>query len=318
MLKSTDQRSLELILLCLFIASHHTISIAAERETIRVLTFNLWHGGDAGKQPQERTIAVIKASRADLVGMQETAGYGQAGEGRPDRAAEIAKTLGWHCLDQGGRTGIVSRWPITATTPRKWGAQLQMPSGRKLYLFNAHLAHAPYQPYQLLRIPYHNADFLTTAEQAEQAATAARGAQVERMLAEVKAVLAEGTPVFITGDFNEPSHLDWTAAAAAAKLCPLPVEWPTTKTIVAAGFTDAYRSLHPDPVKKPGVTWTPLTKPTDPKDHHDRIDFVFAGGARVKVKNAQIVGESADAADIVVSPYPSDHRAVVAEVEIGE
>jgi exodeoxyribonuclease-3 len=293
-------------------------ALAAEPAIIRVFSFNLWHGGDAGKQPLERTIAVIKDSKADIVGLQETAGYGPAGASRPDRAAEIAKALGWHYLDQGGRTGIVSRFPIVNATPRKWGAQLQLPSGRKLYHFNAHLAHAPYQPYQLLRIPYHNGEFLTSAEQAVKAAEKARGVQVERLLSEVKAIQAEGTPIFITGDFNEPSHLDWTAAAAAVKLCPLEVAWPSTRQVVAAGFVDAYRSVHPDPVQHRGVTWTPITKPTDPKDRHDRIDLVFAGGAKVKVKNAQVVGESPETAEIVVRPYPSDHRAVVAEIEIGE
>ena len=41
---------------------------------IRVMSFNLWHGGDAGKQPFERTVAVVKESRADIVGLQETGG----------------------------------------------------------------------------------------------------------------------------------------------------------------------------------------------------------------------------------------------------
>jgi exodeoxyribonuclease-3 len=37
-------------------------------------------------------------------------------------------------------------------------------------------------------------------------------------------------------------------------------------------------------------------------------------GRGVKVTSAQIVGERMDRADIVVTPYPSDHRAVVASV----
>jgi hypothetical protein len=43
---------------------------------------------------------------------------------------------------------------------------------------------------------------------------------------------------------------------------------------------------------------------------------VFAGGPGVAVKCAEVVGESAAHADLVVTPYPSDHRAVVAEVEV--
>ena len=187
-----------------------------EPEVVRVMSFNLWHGGDAGKQPLDQTVAVIKEARADLVGLQETAGVASAGEPRPDRAAEIAKRLDWHYLDQGGRTGIISRFEIDAATPKKWGAKLKLPSGRQLYLFNAHFAHAPYQPYQLCGIPYLNAPYLKTEAEAVRAAQGARGGQVARLLAEVNAVLPEKLPVFITGDFNEPSHLEWSAAAANA------------------------------------------------------------------------------------------------------
>src|SRR5687767_8422684 len=81
-------------------------------ETIRVMSFNLWHGGDAGKRPLEQTIEVIKESRADIVGLQETAGIAPEGEPRPDRAAEIARRLGWSYLDQGERTGVISRFKI--------------------------------------------------------------------------------------------------------------------------------------------------------------------------------------------------------------
>jgi endonuclease/exonuclease/phosphatase family metal-dependent hydrolase len=285
-------------------------------EMIRVMSFNLWHGGDAGKQPLARTVEVIKQAQADVVGLQETAGFA-AGGARPDRAAEIAQALGWNYLDQGGRTGVISRFKMVSSTPRKWGVKLETPAGRSFYLFNAHFAHAPYQPYQLLKIPYANAPFLKTADEAVQAARDARGGQVARMLAEVKAILPEETPVFVTGDFNEPSHRDWTTAAAEAKQCPLAVAWPTTAAIEAAGFVDAYRSIYPDPVERPGRTWTPITQLDDPKDRHDRIDFVLVRGTNVKIKSAQVVGEKEEFADIVVSPYPSDHRAVVAVVELG-
>lgn len=285
-------------------------------QLVRVMSFNLWHGGDGGKQPLDRTVAVIEKSQADVVGLQETAGFAPKGKPRPDRAAEIARRLGWYYLDQGGNTGIISRFKIVTATPRKWGSQLELPSGRRLYVFNAHLAHSPYQPYQLLRIPYGGAAFLKTEKEAVRAAQDARGGQVGRLLAEVKAILPEGLPVFLTGDFNEPSHLDWTAAAVKASHCPLPVQWPSTKTVEVAGFLDTYRSVYPNPVEKRGLTWTPTTKANDPKDRHDRIDFVFVHGTRAKVKAAKVIGETREHADVAVIPYPSDHRAVVAEVEL--
>ena len=285
-------------------------------ETVRVMSFNLWHGGDAGKQPLERTVEVIKQSRADIVGLQETAGIAPEGQSRPDRAAEIAKRLAWNYVDQGERTGVISRYQIIGTTPRKWGVKLALPSGRQVYLFNVHFAHAPYQPYQLLDVPYENAPFLKTADEAVAAAHAARGEQVSRCLGEVNSAGAEGLPMFLTGDFNEPSHRDWTAAAATARQCPLCVEWPGTNAVEDAGFIDAFRSVYPDPVERPGRTWTPTTQLTDPKDRHDRIDFVFVHGTAARVRSIEVVGEAAEYADIVVQPYPSDHRAVVAEIEL--
>jgi hypothetical protein len=94
------------------------------------------------------------------------------------------------------------------------------------------------------------------------------------------------------------------------------VEYPSTLAVVHAGMRDTFRSVFPDEVARPGWTWTPTTKPEDPKDRHDRIDFVFVGGPNVTAQHCQIVGEHQKSADIVVQPYPSDHRAVVATVEI--
>ena len=133
------------------------------------------------------------------------------------------------------------------------------------------------------------------------------------LLDEIKRVRDEVTPVVITGDFNEPSIHDWTDVVFRAGRCPVAVRWPTTAAVLDAGFTDAYRAMHPDPMKHPGYTWTPITREDDPKDRHDRIDFVFAARG-ITIQAAEIVGEKKERADIVVTPYPSDHRAVVATV----
>ena len=286
-------------------------------EIVRVMTFNLWHGGDAGKQPLSQTAEVIRAAKADIVGLQETGGYEkEKGARRPDHGRKLAEMLNWHYLDQGERTGILSRFPIVTNTPRKWGAILRLPSGREVRMFNAHLMHAPYQPYQLVGIPYANGRFIKTADEAIAEARKARGDQLERLLSELKPALASGQPVFLTGDFNEPSHLDWTKRAAAAGRCPLAVEYPSTLAVTRAGMRDAFRVARPDEVVHPGWTWTPTTRPDDPKDRHDRIDFVFFAGARLTVQRCEVVGESTATSDLVVQPYPSDHRAVVATVEV--
>ena len=51
---------------------------------------------------------------------------------------------------------------------------------------------------------------------------------------------------------------------------------------------------------------------------HERIDLVYYAGDHVSLSNVSIVGENAANADIVVSPWPSDHRAVVATFAVPE
>ena len=61
---------------------------------------------------------------------------------------------------------------------------------------------------------------------------------------------------------------------------PLPrrCEWPTAACILRAGFVDAYREMHPDPIKHLATHGRRRPPTDDPKDHHDRIDFVLVSG----------------------------------------
>jgi endonuclease/exonuclease/phosphatase family metal-dependent hydrolase len=283
-------------------------------ETLRIMSFNIWGGGERSKLPLFRTAEVINAAKADLVGLQES--YGEKRKGvAPDNAKEIARALGWNHVDQGDGKTILSRYEIIGLTPGKQGAEIRLPDGQSFYLFNVHLFHAPYQPYQLLKIPYEEAPFLDTADQLVQAAESARGPELQRALAEIQPLLAAGKFVALTGDFNEPSHLDWTANAMAAGIVPMAVAYPASTAAIAIGLVDSYRAAHPDEVNYPGWTWTPLTKENDPADRHDRIDFVYVAPG-LEVLRSAVVGEGPPRADITVKPYPSDHRAVVTEVRL--
>jgi exodeoxyribonuclease III len=293
--------------------------------TLRAMSYNVWGaGGNEGKSIDE-TVAVIKAAGADIVGMQET-------KLEPDPctatdcvavgdsiAPAIAKALGWHVYDQPPTNvglwanAILSRYPIVGkATANEFGVQIDV-DGRTVWLFNVHHDDEPYQPYQLLGIEYGPAPYIKTEQEAIKYANETRGSVMDLLAEDLKA--ADGADaVFVTGDFNEPGYLDWTEAAVAAGTHPVAVEWPTTKRLADLGFTDAYRAIYPDPVAKPAFTWTPTYEETATDDHPDRIDFVFAKGPALKVIDAAIVGEDGPRSDIKVTPWPSDHRAVVAEV----
>lgn len=296
---------------------------AAAETTVKVMSFNIWGAGVNEGTGIEETVAAIRAAGADVVGLQETRGEPDpctptdcAAKGE-SRARALAEALGWHWHDQSGESpalwsnAVISRFPITGVSPGDLGVRLDV-GGREVWHFNIHLDDEPYQPYQIKGIEYGPAPFVKTVGEAEDWAARTRGPAIDLLLAEVAAV--DG-PVFVTGDFNEPSALDWTAAAVAAGQQPLAVDWPATARILGAGFTDAYRAVHPDPVVKPAYTWTPKwTTEDDPTDKHDRIDFVFVRG--VTVTDAAIVGEDGPRSDITVMPWPADHRAVVATVTL--
>ena len=296
--------SLQFLSLCFLTAAFADI-------TFRVMTFNLWRGGEAGRQPLSQTVKVIRESKADVVGIQES--YA----GQVDSAEKMAESLGWNHFRQGGKgesTSIISRFPIVGHTPRKYGATIKIDKEFNIKLFNVHFRPSPYQPYQLKRIPYGNAPFITTAKEAATWAKRARGSQVDNLLSELTPAIAEGGAIFLTGDFNEPSFQDWTVQARRANIVPVAVKYPATALVVGAGMVDSYRAIHPNEVKFRGYTWTNRTSPTDPKDFHDRIDYVFSYGT--KAIESKVIGENERNADIVVTPWPSDHRAVVSTFEI--
>ena len=206
-------------------------------ETVRIMSFNLWHGGDAGKQPLDQTIEVIEEVQVDVVGLQETAGLAPEGQGRPARAAKLARRLGWHYIDQGERTGIISRYQILGTTSRKLGIKLVLPSGRQSFVQRSFGSRAlPAIP--TLEHTVGRCAFSDDRRPSGASSAMRRGAQVNRLLAEVNDVAAEQIPMFVTGDFNEPSHRDWTVSVAARNQCrtacarrrPMPVRyWKTSQ-----------------------------------------------------------------------------------------
>ena len=281
-----------------------------EQSTLRVMTYNIYRGGTMHKQPLSQTVKVIQAAKADVVGIQETRSP------KGVNAEQLAQLLGWNYYVHPKNNVILTRYEIVEKMDN--GIKVKLPSGQGAYIFNLHLKPSPYLPYQFLGIkpiwPKTDKPFIPHIKtEAEAIASSKKGPAsktIAMLLRQIRSLPDQEAPVFVVGDFNEPSHLDWTEAAAKAGRHPLKVAYPTSKVLLAAGFGDAYRTIYPDEMAKPGFTWTPMKKSNQPRTHHDRIDYIYYKG--VKVTDTKIVGENEENADIVVTPYPSDHRAVVA------
>lgn len=162
---------------------------------------------------------------------------------------------------------------------------------------------------------------------------------IRDFIAEVKREQEANTPIFFGGDFNEPSHLDWTEATKdSADHQGITVPWTCTVMLEQAGFKDAYRQLYPNPVTHPGYTY-----PSDNKlmpvsrlawapeaDERERIDYIFYYPRKgLKVKEANIVGprgcivrnrrEEQHGQDIYLTPldvWPSDHKGVLVKFRV--
>ena len=112
-------------------------------------------------------------------------------------------------------------------------------------------------------------------------------------------------PVIITGDFNEPSHLDWIIGTENPlnfqfnnELSQFVVNWPASNKMLNSGLIDAYRELFSNPVENPGYTWTTQNSINEV---HDRIDFVYYNNHhQITLNSAFIIGPD-DISDIIIT-----------------
>lgn len=286
---------------------------ADEPVRMKVLSFNIWYGGD--QVSFQSVIEAIRAADADIVGLQEPDG----------KTLEIAAAAGYPFADV--RRHILSKYPLfdsgtgrttSAVAPPYSTAGLDpdhvhawamVAPGKVVAVANTHLSSDPYGP-ELVRDGKTAADVLTTEAET-------RLPEAEALIAGLQPLIASGAPLVLTGDFNAPSHRDWTDLAAQARGLPYAVEWPVSMAMEAAGFTDTFRAANPTTIAVPGLTWTPgRPDPYVPAgETHDRIDFVWAANA--SPVDSVLVGEPGNpAVDIPVSPWPSDHRAVLSTLDV--
>ncbi|MFN8224182.1 MAG: endonuclease/exonuclease/phosphatase family protein [Gaiellales bacterium] len=274
-----------------------------ETMRLRVMEFNIEYGGTLVSF--DKVVEAIKVAEPDVVGLEEA----------ETNAPRLAKAVGFPYAS--GGMHIISKYPILEPSGSGGAyAFIEVRPGEVVALSNVHLPSDPYGPY-LVRDGKPLARILEVERSLRLSAL-----EAQRKL--LPPVVESGIPVFMTGDFNAPSHLDWTAAAAGSrKYQDRAIRWPVSAAVEKLGFRDSYREAHPDPVADPGLTWW-AARPKAPdragnaseKDPQDRIDFVYAAGA-AKTLTSDVIGEvGAIGVAKSVTPWPSDHRAVVSTFEV--
>lgn len=283
--------------------------------TLKVMSFNLWHGLGQINNGHRKGLEAIILSDADVIGTQETVDN-VSGSGAY-QAKKIADALGWYYSPAGsGDSGIISRYPITQefTANIANGIKFRMTSSplKEAILYNCHLDYVYYGPYEAHKSGS-TAQKVLTEEKKSQ-----RDEQIAAIISGMSTHLSNSSniPVLLTGDFNAPSHLDWNEDTAPFHGGVGYVAWPTSIACIDAGMQDSFRVLHPDPVMNPSNTWSPLFL----GDAQDRIDFIYFKGSSLTPTSS---GMYHTAVETTLGPWgssitpalnntwPSDHGAVL-------
>ncbi len=315
--------------------------------TLSVLQFNIWQEGTQVPGGYEAIVDQIIASGADLVALSEVRNYNNSRF--CDRIVESLKHKGatfysFYSYD----SGILSRYPITDSLTifapnNDHGSAYKAvvkANGREIAFYTAHMDYLNCTYYDIKgysgttwkkRAPLTDMDSILIDNVASQ-----RDDATQAFLAEAAKDRAQNRIVIIGGDFNEPSLLDWTEATKNLyDRQGLIVPWTVSKMLLDAGYKDAYRVIHPDPLKNPGITYpadcpgAPVNKLTwaPESDERERIDFIYYyPDAAIQPVNAVVWGPQGsivrsqrtmetERTEIGPGIWPTDHKAVLVKFD---
>ena len=117
-----------------------------------------------------------------------------------------------------------------------------------------------------------------------------RGVEMETILPYIQKRM--GDHVIFAGDMNEESHLD----RPMDENC-------ISRSIESIGLIDSYRNYFKSPEVSPGFTHNILMIPTK------RIDYIYISNG-LEVSNSETLGK------LFYSPWPSDHAALLSEINL--
>lgn len=281
-------------------------------KTLKIISMQLWDGGTHVDGYHSKQCVWVAKQDVDIVSMQGTLGH---------HGARIAHTLGWSWW-QGEGIAIMSRYPIGEVYPSTsfvGGVRIEIEKGKQeVIVYNAWLSNSTYGP--------HNACFdgVSPEKLLEMEESSGRAPQMREIMNRVRQHFkdADTTPVFLTGDFNSPSHLDWTDSTRSHHCDYGATPWPASTYPEKDGMIDTYRYLNPNATANPGITWSPFTVRNEERnmtEPHDRIDIIYHKGARAVPKDAKPVYDKneweKEKPNVKQNRWTSDHLAAYAAYE---
>lgn len=321
------------------------------QQSLKFLQLNVWQEGTVVKGGYEALVDELVRVDADFVMLSEVRNYRNSRF--CDRITASLKEKGktyysFYSYD----SGLLSKYPLidSATVfPENGdhGSVYKLVAdvhGREVAVYTCHLDYRNCAYYDVRGYDGDNwgrlAEPLTDVDSILRKNVASQRDDAIRIFIEDAAKeQAKGRLVFIGGDFNEPSHLDWTEATKdSADHHGVVIPWTVTTLLAENGFNDAFRQFYPDPVKNPGYTYPADCRDVDIKkllwapesDERERVDYIFylpAKGLSLTnvsmygpegcIRYGQRVPDYSD--DRFITPlgvWPTDHKGVVAEFQL--
>lgn len=267
------------------------LTSSPNRTELRVMSWNIWHGGreDGDVVGPQRVVDVIRDSKADIVAMQETYGSGEI----------ISQALGFHYSARGTNLSIHSRFPIVEDISvfeefKCVGSLIQLSDQEQVAVY-------------CLWLPFADDIWLPEKRQSAtdaqlQAACQPSADDLQKILTAIEHRLADekyrDVSLFLAGDFNSMSHLDWSATAADQY--QRVIAWPTSRQLTSTGLRDSYREVNPKIDRHRDATWSPRF----PEQEQDRIDYIYYRSERWRSLESQVLREHPE-------KFPSDHGALL-------
>ncbi len=322
----------------------------SEKE-LKVLQFNIWQEGTVVPNGYPAVLDEIIRLDADLIALSEVRNYNN--QSLAERLVTDLKERGHTYYSQTSYdSGILSRYPIVsqeALFPVKddrgsvTKAIINI-EGTEIALYSAHLDYrncSLYLPRGYDGSTWAKLDSIITDIDiiAADNLQSQRDEAIQAVISDAQREREKGRLTILGGDFNEPSHLDWTDATKDLfDHNGVVMEWHNTKALEQADFIDAYRQLYPNPVTHPGFTFPADNPLVDIKklawsptaDDRDRIDFIFyqahpnlklidvaiVGPKGSVIRNERVEEQSSDPFILPNTIWPTDHKAILATFKL--
>ena len=295
---------------------------------LRVLVWNVLNGANNVEKGAEKTLAIIRSVEPDIVLLQES--YDIDGD-RPHLGEWMAGDLGCNQhLAESAHLCVLTPMELKTTFfHHEWhgvGALLRDSHQRELLVWSIWIDYRAFLGYELRDNPTMSDETLLAAEDVRSN----RLQQATAIIAHLEGAghLVADIPLLVGGDWNTPSHLDWTKDTASIYKQRRDLALPVSTAIHDAGFMDTFRTVYPNPVQHPGITWSPMFRGPASGDegtpqYFDRIDRLYLKNSNVDDgwslppvagKVLPLVWED-DSIPIKQRTFPSDHGALLMDLE---